>query len=213
MPSKLASHENTNVASHERCFFALGYDENSPPKFEGVEELFKEFTSIFCLNSLFLLSKKIANEMNVKRHQELSGFSELNVALVDIELRENKLYPFLSEKYTHPKSLRDAVVVAFLGLSEIYKRLMKEDGERDWIIWSSMQPKIGDYEAELNDLKFINLAEVLQEKKSWWYDVDFSFAKYRPEVDDFLRGLILDDGWDETLSPFHFLFVPDHFRF
>lgn len=193
-------------------FFALGYAENSPPQFEVEQCFFEDFPSVFYLNSLFLTSEKVASEMNVGRHQELNGFSERNVALVDIELRENKLNSPCSKTFPPQKKLRDAVAFAFFGSNEIYKRLEKEGGICDWIVWSSLQPQIGDYEAELTDLKLINLAEVIEEKKLWWYGVDFSFAKYRPHSDHFLRDLILDDGWGKTLSPFHLLFVPDHFK-
>jgi hypothetical protein len=193
-------------------FFALGYEGELPPRPNGGNTLFENFPFVAESKSLFLLNKKIADEMNVDRHKETENLSNLNIALVDIELRENKLHSFLSEGGARPKNIRTAIAFAFSGLNEVYNELTKNNDEQDWIVWSSVQPQIGDYEADVDDLKLINLPEVMQEKKAWWYGVDFSFSKYRDGVDGFLKNLLLEDNWGETLSPFHFLLVPNDFE-
>ena len=160
------------------------------------------------VGSLYALNRNI--NYDLQSYQKLNSLSSLDEAATDIELRENRISIVESDEGQEFQSIRDVLLLVFSSFDAIYTKLKEKTNADDWVLWANIQCQLGDFDAEVEDLKGLTDERLITNTEGWWYLADISFAKSRQGAMSFLKQRVEHD-WGTSLSPLQTLFVPNSF--
>lgn len=165
--------------------------------------------SVHRVGSLYLLNKN-AN-YDLQSYQELNLHSSLDDVATDIELRENRISIVERDEAQESQSIKDVLLLVFSAFDTIYAAIREKTNAEDWVLWANIQCQLGDFDADVEDLRRLTDESLITNTDGWWYLADISFAKNRQGAASLLKQRVAHD-WGTSLSPLQTLFVPSSFQ-
>src|SRR3982751_2734997 len=133
--------------------------------------------SVSRVDSLYVMNKNV--NYDLQKYQELNSLSSLDEATTDIELRENRISIVEGNEAQESHDIKDVLLQVFSAFDTIYAELRDKTSAKDWVLWANIQCQLGDFDADVEDLRRLTDESLITNTDGWWYLADISFAKNR----------------------------------